>query len=100
MLVCGGQSGLRVAHGDRFSKVVAQQIPGRLPAVTLDQTAQGQDGLSTGDGPGHAGLLQTLGDKRFAGGFDHTAGDGQTLTEVVGIVHGECRINCVFEHLV
>jgi hypothetical protein len=82
-LVCRRQSDLRLAHGDRFSKVVAQQIPGGgLPAVTLDQTAQGQDRLSTCDRPSHAGLLQALGDERFAGGFDHTAGDGQTLAEV------------------
>ena len=84
---CSGQSNFRIAHRDRFSEVGAQQIPGRLPAVTLDQTAQGQDGLSTGDSPSHAGLLQTLGDERFAGCFDHTAGNGQSLADVLGIVH-------------
>ena len=36
-------------------------------------------GLSTGDSPGHAGLLQALGDKRYAGSFDHTACNGQIL---------------------
>ena len=62
MLVCSGQLTDRLAHGDRFSEVSAQQIPGGLPAITLDQTAQGQNGLSAREGPSHAGLLQALGE--------------------------------------
>src|SRR3990172_7043190 len=81
------ESGLGVAHGNWYAKVSAQQFPGWLPAVALDQTAQGQDGLSARQGPGHTRLLQALSDQGFAGGFDHPTGNGQALAKIFGIAH-------------
>src|SRR3990172_12543345 len=81
------QSGLGVAHGDRFAKVSTQQFPGWFPAVTLDQTPQGQNRLSASLGPGHARLLQALSYQGFAGGFDHPTGNGQALAEIFGVTH-------------
>jgi hypothetical protein len=83
----GWPSGLDRAHGDRYTKVGAQQFPSWVPTVALDHTAQGQDGLPAGLGPDHPGLLHALSDQGFAGGFDNPTGNRQTLTEIFGVVH-------------
>ena len=81
-----------VWHFDNFAKIGAQQRPGRTPAVTLDQAAQGQDGLTASVGPGHTRAFQALRDQGFATGFHHTTGNGQVQANVFGIVHARLLI--------
>src|SRR4030067_3246654 len=88
----GWRSSLGVTHGDRFPKVGTQQFPSWEPTVALDQTAQGQDGLSASLGPGHPRLLHALSDQGFARGFDHPTRNRQSLTEIFGVVHARVLI--------
>jgi len=76
-----------IAHCDSLAEVSTQQLPCRLPTVALDQTSQGQDSLSAGLSPGHARLLQALGDQGFAGRFHHATGNGQTVADVLDVAH-------------
>ena len=68
---------------NEFAKIRAKQGPGGFPAITLDQTAQGQDGLPAVLSPGHARAFQALGDPGFASGLDHATGNGPTLLEIM-----------------
>ena len=76
-----------LTHGDRLAKVSPQQFPSRLPTITLDQAAQGQDRLTAGLGPRHTGLLEALSDEGFAGRFHHPAANGQPVADVLSVVH-------------
>jgi hypothetical protein len=78
---------LGITPGDSLAKVSPQQFPGRLPAVTLDQAAQGQDGLSTGLGPSHTGLFEALSDESFACCFHNPTGNRQSVADILGIMH-------------
>jgi hypothetical protein len=74
-------------HCDCFLEFQTQQFPSLLPAIGLDETAQGQNSLATRSGPGHAGLFQTLGDQGFTGSFDDATGNGELLTYIGRIMH-------------
>jgi len=82
-----GQGWVRITHRDSLAEVSTKQFPSRLPTVTLDQAAQGQDRLSAGLGPSHTRLLQALSDQCFAGSFHYATGNGQALADVFGVVH-------------
>ena len=85
---------LGIAHGDDAAKVSAEQRPSRVPTVTLNQAAQGQDSLSTFQSPGHARLLEALSDEGLAGGLDVAAADGQFVPSGGRVVHA---IDVAFE---
>src|SRR6056297_896914 len=65
----------------RSSLPVAIELPGQLAA------AQSNDGIGTGDGPTHAGALETGTDGDLASGFDHTGRDAQTHGTEPGVIH-------------
>jgi hypothetical protein len=58
-----------------------------LPAVTLDQAAQGQDRLSASLGPSHPGLFEALSDESFTCCFHDPTGNGQSVADVLSVVH-------------
>ena len=51
--------------------------PCAVEAPGLDEGAEGEYGLSTGDAPSHAGALQSLCDEGLAGGFDPRFREGR-----------------------
>ena len=72
-------------QGDGGSAVVVVRGAGRthevcpcaVEAPGLDEGAEGEYGLSTGDAPSHAGALQSLCDEGLAGGFDPRFREGR-----------------------
>jgi hypothetical protein len=84
MVNCGMRS---LAYRNRFPKIRPQQFPSSLPAIALDQTPQGQDRLTSRSGPGHPGLLQTLGHQGFTRGFHDPTGNRLVLAHISHILN-------------
>src|ERR1700728_5325798 len=61
--------------------------PCLVEALALVPSARREDRLRAGHTPAHAALLETLGDERFARGFDDTGADHEAPRLEVGVVH-------------
>jgi len=59
---------------------------------TLDQVAQGLDGLAARHCPGHARAFKALRNQSFATCFHHAAGNGQVLADVFSVAHAVALI--------
>ena len=77
-------------HG--LAEIGTQQCPGGMPPLTLDQTTQSQDRLTTWRGPRHPRSFHALRDQCLTTGFDHAAGNRQLMAHIFGIVHAPTLI--------
>ena len=75
-MITAERTRLRRNNGDWFAKLGLDKRPSLRPAVTLDDRAQRENGLTARDTPAHAGTFQALGDEGFAGSFNDTTGNG------------------------
>src|SRR5687767_5213330 len=61
--------------------------PERIPALTQDDSAEIQNGLTSFQRPPHACSFESLTDERLAPSFDDATADGEALSPVLRVVH-------------
>ena len=62
-------------------------FPEILESSAEPGAAQGDDGVGTGEGPSHAGALETVPDHALAAGLDHPRGDAEPLSTELRTAH-------------